>query len=135
VTVSIHNAPVRRLAVILCLALGCAAIAPAEAHHSFAMYDNGKQITIEGVVKEFQWTNPHVWIQVLIPNDKGGTDEWGVECTSVNFMARRGWTKHTLKQGDKVSVTLSPLRDGSRGGSFKSVNSLNGAPLELKVEE
>ena len=112
-----------------------AASLPLQAHHSFAMYDSTRTITIEGKVKDFQWTNPHVWIQVLVPNDKGGVDEWGVECTSVNFLTRRGWTKHTLKAGDRISVTLSPLRDGSKGGSFKGVNSLNGAPLELTPEE
>jgi hypothetical protein len=123
-----------RVCVVSCVLV--TAVAPtARAHHSGAMYDNARQVTIEGVVKDFQWTNPHVWIQVLVPNDKGGSDEWGVECTSVNFMERRGWTRRTLKAGDRISVTLSPLRDGSRGGSFRSVNNLNGAPLVLQAEE
>ncbi len=108
---------------------------PAAAHHSFAMYDSGKQITIEGVVKEFVWTNPHVWIQMMVPDGKGGETEWSVECTSVNFMIRRGFTKHTIKAGDKISVSLSPLKDGTPGGAFKGVNSLNGAPLKLEPEE
>jgi hypothetical protein len=108
---------------------------PVSAHHSFAMYDNGKQITIEGVVKELQWTNPHVWIQVLVPNAKGGQDEWSVECTSVNFMVRRGFNKTTIKAGDKISVSLTPLKDGSHRGAFKGVNSLNGAPLTLESED
>jgi hypothetical protein len=108
---------------------------PAFAHHSFAMYDSGKQITIEGVVKEVQWTNPHVWIEVMVPNATGGQDEWSVECTSVNFMIRRGFSKHTVKAGDKISVSLSPLKDGSHGGAFKGINSLNGAPLKLEPED
>jgi hypothetical protein len=108
---------------------------PAAAHHSFAMYDSGRQITIEGVVKELQWTNPHVWIQVMVPNAAGGQDEWSVECTSVNFMIRRGFTKHTIKAGDRISVSLSPLKDGSHGGSFKGINSLNGAPLTLEPQD
>jgi hypothetical protein len=58
-----------------------------------------------------------------------------VECTSVNFLERRGWSKHTFKAGDKVSITLSPLRDGSKGGSFRAVNTLNGAPLKVEAEE
>lgn len=125
----------RLFARLLVAALGIALAAPASAHHSFAMYDSTHQITIDGVVKDFQWTNPHVWIQVLVANAQGGTDEWGVECTSVNFMTRRGWNKHTLKAGDKISLTLSPLRDGSKGGSFKGVNLLNGAPLQLEPQE
>lgn len=108
---------------------------PAFAHHSFAMYDSGKQITIEGVVKEVQWTNPHVWIEVMVPNAAGGQDEWSVECTSVNFMIRRGFSKHTVKPGDRISVSLSPLKDGSHGGSFKGINSLNGAPLKLEPQD
>ena len=125
----------RRL-ISLCAAMGAAcALQPVSAHHSFAMYDNGKQVTIEGVVKELQWTNPHVWIQVLVPNAKGGQDEWSVECTSVNFMVRRGFSKTTIKAGDKISVSLTPLKDGSHGGAFKGVNSLNGAPLQLESED
>jgi hypothetical protein len=105
------------------------------AHHSFAIYDSAHQVTIKGTVKEFQWTNPHVWIHVVVRDENGGEDEWHVECTSVNFMARKGWSKHTLKPGDKVSITLSPLRDGSKGGSFRAVNELNGAPLQVDAEE
>jgi hypothetical protein len=120
---------------LLAVAAASGAIQPAVAHHSFAMYDNGKLITIEGVVKELQWTNPHVWIQVLVPNAKGGQDEWSVECTSVNFMVRRGFSKNTIKAGDKISVTLTPLKDGSHGGAFKAVKSLNGAPLTLESED
>jgi hypothetical protein len=124
-----------RILVSLVLALAIGASAPLAAHHSFAMYDSANQIKLDGVVKELQWSNPHVWIQIVVANDKGGTDEWGVECTSVNFMIRRGWTKHTLRAGDKINVTISPLRDGAKGGSFRAVNSLNGAPLKLEVEE
>ena len=90
---------------------------------------------LSGTVKEVQWTNPHVWIQINVPNDKGGVDEWGVECTSINFMTRRGWDKDTVKAGDKIVVTVSPLKDGSHGGSFQGVVSLNGKPLALEPEE
>jgi len=125
--------PLTALTTLAIVAAFCSA--PVSAHHSFAMYDNGKQITIEGVVKELQWTNPHVWIQIMVPNATGGQDEWSVECTSVNFMIRRGFNKHTIKAGDKISVSLSPLKDGSHGGSFKGVNSLNGAPLALEPQD
>jgi hypothetical protein len=111
------------------------AAAPVGAHHSFAMFDNTRQVAVTGVVKEVQWTNPHVWIQILVPNARGQNEEWGVECTSVNFMARRGWTRHTLNPGDHVTLMIAPLRDGSHGGSFRSVSSLNGAPLVLGGQE
>ena len=123
------------LPLAILVAIGGAAAMPVTAHHSGAMFDNTKQVTIEGTVKEFQWTNPHVWIQVMVANPQGGTDEWGVECTSVNFMVRRGWNKRTIKAGDKISISVSPLRDGSHGGAFKAVNSLNGEPLKVEVPE
>ncbi len=123
-------------AIGLCLLISSALCPrPASAHHSFAMYDSGKQITLDGVVKEFQWTNPHVWIQFMVANAAGGQDEWGVECTSVNFMTRRGFNRHTLKPGDRISVTFSPLKDGSHGGSFRGISSLNGAPLTLESQD
>jgi hypothetical protein len=123
-------------AIALCFA-GCSAVStgPAVAHHSFAMYDSAKQVTLAGVVKEFQWTNPHVWIQIMVPNTSGVQEEWGVECTSVNFMTRRGFSRRTLKPGDAISVTISPLKDGSHGGSFRNINNLNGAPLSLAAQD
>jgi hypothetical protein len=122
----------KHLKLIALLALlPCAA----QAHHSFAIYDSAHQVTIEGTVKDFQWTNPHVWIHVMVKNDKGAEEEWNVECTSVNFLTRRGWSRQTFKPGDKVSITLSPLRDGSKGGSFRTVNNINGAVPKFEAEE
>ncbi len=67
------------------------------AHHSFAVFDRTKKVTLTGTVKDFQWTNPHAWIQVDVPDEKGQSTEWGVECGSPNMMARTGWKKTTLK--------------------------------------
>lgn len=108
-----------------------ALVPPAGAHHSFAMFDREKPVTISGTVKEFQWTNPHVWIQVMIPDAKGVEQEWGVECTSVNFMRRQGWAKESLKPGDKVKMIIFPLKDGSKGGQFNKMLELNGSPNNL----
>jgi hypothetical protein len=129
--------PLRTLRAIALSFVVCSAVTtgPAVAHHSFAMYDSTKQITLVGVVKEFQWTNPHVWIQVIVPNPAGVQEEWGVECTSVNFMTRRGFSRRTLKPGDAISVTISALKDGSHGGSFRSINNLNGAPPKLEPQD
>ena len=92
--------------------------ASALAHHSFSMFDNTKEITISGVIKEFQWTNPHTFTWVDVANGSGGTDTWGIEGMSPNYLGRRGWTKNTLKPGDKVSVVIYPLKDGQKGGTF-----------------
>jgi Family of unknown function (DUF6152) len=91
---------------------------PVMAHHSFDMFDMTKQITITGTIKDFQWTNPHTWTWIDVPNDKGGVDTWGIEGMSPNFLGRRGWTKHTLNPGDKVTVTIYPLKEGKLGGTF-----------------
>ncbi len=94
------------------------------AHHSFAMYDSSKTITIDGSVKEFQWTNPHAILWVLDGPHKDGQEPelWTVELpTSPGNLTRLGWTKHSLNPGDHVLVEISPLRDGKHGGSFKKV--------------
>lgn len=117
------------------LLLLCALGGSVQAHHSFAMFDRARATEISGMVKQFQWTNPHVWIQLLVHDSQGGTDEWGIECTSINFMARRGWDHETLKAGDQVTLAIFPLKDGSKGGSFVRVVTLNGAPLKLAPED
>ena len=89
------------------------------AHHSFAMFDRDKEVTLAGTVREFQWTNPHAFIEMDVPDDKGSTAEkWSVEMNSPNNLTRQGWKSSMLKAGDKVSVTMNPLRDGKKGGLF-----------------
>ena len=123
--------PIRDGLIGLALALGAAAPQTALAHHSFAMFDRDRPVTVVGAVKDFQWTNPHVWIQVVVPGAGGADEEWGVECTSVNFMRRQGWDHATLKPGDKVKMVIFPLKDGSHGGQFNKLLELNGAASNL----
>jgi Family of unknown function (DUF6152) len=93
----------------------------ASAHHSFAMFDLGKDVTVDAVIKEVQFTNPHVWLQILIKDDKGTETEWSIESGAPGMMLRNGWKPSTLKSGDKVTLTLHPLRDGRPGGSLVKV--------------
>jgi hypothetical protein len=110
--------------VILAAAMG--ASLPAGAHHSFAMYEPTKTLTFKGTIKSFQWTNPHVVVWILVQSEGGGAaQEWSLETTSPGVLTRNGWTRQSLKAGDRVSVTLSPLRDGSHGGSLNSVTLLD----------
>jgi hypothetical protein len=102
---------------------------PALAHHSFAMFDRDKQVTLTGTVHEFQWTNPHSWIEIDVPNASGGSDKWGVELNSPNNLARQGWRSNALKPGDKVTVVLNPLRSGEKGGLFLQVTLPDGKVL------
>src|SRR4051812_45827055 len=81
--------------------------APALAHHSFAMFDKDSKTVLEGTVHEFEWTNPHAFIEVDVADGKGGSRRWGVEMNSPNNLKRQGWKSTTVKAGDKVSLTLN----------------------------
>jgi len=100
------------------------------AHHSFAMFDRSKETTLVGVVHEFQWTNPHSWIELDVPNDSGGVDKWSIELNSPNNLARQGWHSDSIKPGDKVSVVIWPLRSGEKGGLFISLTLPDGSTLD-----
>jgi len=99
---------------------------PALAHHSFAMFDQTKTVTLKGKVLEFQWTNPHSWIELEVANGHGAVDKWSIELNSPNNLTRQGWKRTMLKPGDEVTVTINPLRDGRKGGLFNSVLLPNG---------
>ncbi|HEY6905354.1 MAG TPA: DUF6152 family protein [Candidatus Acidoferrales bacterium] len=90
------------------------------AHHSFAMFDQSKIVTIQGTVKDFRWTNPHVFIQVMVKNDQGVDEEWSIEMTSPEHLARVGWRPVTIKPGDKVILNIHPMHDGIKGGQYVS---------------
>jgi hypothetical protein len=102
---------------------------PVSAHHSAAGIDRTKTLVVSGTVKEFRWTNPHSWIDIDVPNDKGVTQTWSVEMTSPAFLVRAGWKSSTIKTGDKVSITLRPFRNGDPGGLFVSVTLPDGQVL------
>ncbi|HVY64729.1 MAG TPA: DUF6152 family protein [Gammaproteobacteria bacterium] len=91
------------------------------AHHSFAMFDLEKEVTVEGTVKEFQWTNPHCWLQVMVPDGKGGVKEWSFEMGAMGMLARTGWKSSTLKPNDKVTVVMNPLKSGGQSGRLLKV--------------
>ena len=110
--------------------LAAAAGAPALAHHSYAMFDAQQNKQLDGVVQTFKWTNPHSYIEVMVTDDKGQTQTWGVECGSPAQMVRAGWKSTSLKPGDKVVVTVHPLRDGTAGGSFVQVQTADGKVLK-----
>ena len=116
-------------------ALGLAGIAvaicaiPAVAHHSFAMFDANQRITVDGTVKEFQWTNPHAWILLMVGNQQGQLDQWAIEMGGPGGLARQGWVPKTLTPGMKVDVIIHPLRDGSHGGQFMAITLPDGTKL------
>ena len=116
---------------ILPLALAALA-APAAAHHSFAMFDMNKNVTMTGTITEFRWTNPHAWLHLDIADASGQTDNWAIEMTSPNNLVKTGWRRSSLKLGDKVTVQFHPLVNGKQGGSLAKVTLVNGTVLENK---
>ncbi|HYP80065.1 MAG TPA: DUF6152 family protein [Steroidobacteraceae bacterium] len=109
----------------IAVVLGVAA-SVVSAHHSFAMFDQTKQVTVIGKVTETQWTNPHVWVFLEGAPAGGKKDRWGVEFTSKVHLTRRGFTSDMVKVGDKVEITVNPYRDGKSGGRFVAVKMANG---------
>src|SRR5688572_15642514 len=100
----------------------------AAAHHSFAAFDRERKVILTGTVKDFQWTNPHAWIQVLVV--EGGEErEWSIEAGSPNMMARQGWKSRTLKPGDKIALVMHPILSGAPTGSLVSVTLADGTVL------
>ena len=119
--------------ILACGALLLLGAGPVQAHHSGAMFDRNKAVDLDGVVKAFQWTNPHSWLQVEVADGKGGTKEWSIECGSPNTLARTGWRKGTFKSGDKIKVRIGPMIDGTAAGIFVGAQLPSGETLgEMK---
>ena len=116
-------------ALWLSVLLAVAVVAPLFAHHSPAAFDRTKKVTLVGTVKEFRWQNPHTWIEVEVPNDKGQIVVWGVELTSPTYLIRAGWKSNIIKPGDKVLVVVNPVRTGEPAGIFVSLTLPDGREL------
>lgn len=116
-------------AAALCGVLLALFSTPAYVHHSGAMFDLSRRVTVSGTVIDFHWTNPHSSFKVSVPNKDGTTSVWAVEMNSPNNLVRVGWKRTTLKPGDKVTVTVRPLRDGTPGGQYVSIVLPNGKKL------
>ena len=113
-------------AVILAAVLA----APLSAHHSFAMFDTAKPITLAGVVTAFEWTNPHAYIEIDAADGKGGVTHWSLELGSTSILMRAGWKFNTLKKNDKVTAVVSPLRSGEPGGLLSRITLPDGRVLQ-----
>lgn len=120
------------LSGFLALTLVIATAGLATAHHSFAAFNMTEEKTVTGTVKQVEWTNPHIWIWIDVPNEKGVAETYGFEGMSPNFLERRNWTRTTLKAGDKITVSFRPLRDGKNGGMFVNGKMQNGTILSMQ---
>ena len=88
------------------------------AHHSYAMFDQTREMVLAGVVREFQWTNPHTWVELDVTTPEGAVEGWSLEGGSINSIKRQGWSRSSLKPGDKVKVLINPLHGGQKGGAL-----------------
>jgi hypothetical protein len=104
-------------------------VAPAFAHHSFAIFDQTKMLYMSGTVKQFELVNPHTWLHLAVANDKGDVSTWSFEAGSVLQLATLGWSKDSFGIDDKVEVGFRPMKDGSRGGQLMSVKLASGQRL------
>jgi hypothetical protein len=120
--------------ILISLLAAAAVAAPAIAHHSFAMFDPARVVTLNGTVKEFRWVNPHVSLFVLADHPGAAPDLWSVELTSPGNLTRLGWARKTINPGDKVVVEVNPLRDGQKGGGFRKATLVaTGQVLQAKL--
>jgi len=116
---------------LLIAALSIAAAVPAAAHHSYAMFDQTKKLTLSGTIRAVEWANPHVWVWVNVDDGKGGVTPWGFETNAPSELARFfGWTKNSLAVGDKVTVDYAPLRSGRNGGALRTLTLSDGRTLK-----
>ena len=102
---------------------------PAESHHSNVAYEVTKVITVTGVVREFQWVNPHTWVHLVVDDGKGGKVEWAAEGRAPGVLLRAGWTRNSLKPGETVTIDMSPAKDGTRSAIIARVTKADGTIL------
>lgn len=119
--------------LILAAVVVGATAAPAFAHHSFAMYDHTRTITLKGEVSKFQWTNPHGYLEIDVKQKDGSLKHYSLEMTSINMMMRRGWRSTMIKGGDVVVATVAPLLNGQPAGLLLDVTLPDGRTLEPGV--
>lgn len=110
--------------------MGLGISAPAvDAHHSMAMFDQSREVVISGTVREFQWSNPHAYIQVVGEDAQGREVEWSLEMGAPMYLYARGWRPRTLRPGQEVQARIYPLRNGRPGGVVLDVSDAEGKQI------
>ena len=111
---------------VVCAALS---VVPAFAHHSFTMFDMTKRLTLVGTVTSFEWTNPHTYIEIDVPDEKGVVKHWSIELGSPSILQQAGWKFKDLKYGDKVTAIVNPLKSGQPGALLARITMPDGRVL------
>lgn len=119
--------------MILCravLGLACFAFTlPSIGHHAASMFDRDKTVDLEGEIVEFQWTSPHIWIQIMVEDETGAKEEWSIEGGVPNRLFRAGWRPNSFEPGDRVTIRGNPMRDGGKAALFIGAKFDDGATL------
>jgi Family of unknown function (DUF6152) len=121
-----------KISSVLAFGAGLLAAAPALAHHSGSMFDGSKEVTLKGTIKTVQLTNPHSWIQIMVPDADGKMVEWSLEAAAPTVLVRSGFKRTSLKPGDKVTARGHPLRDGRSGANLIDIVTSSGELLPHK---
>jgi Family of unknown function (DUF6152) len=104
---------------------------PLFAHHGNAAFDAGKKVTLKGTVTEWVWANPHCWLKFDVKDDSGNPVHWVAETNNAPDMIERGWSKHSFKPGDEITVTVEPVKNGNPVGRALEVILPNGQTLGM----
>jgi hypothetical protein len=122
-----------KVRVVFLVSLSLLGVLPLAAHHSFTMFDMSKQVTLTGTVTDFQWTNPHVYIEIDVPDEKGGDkakmSHWSIEMGSPSILIQSGWKFSALHKGDKITAVINPLKNGQSGGFLAKATLPDGRTL------
>lgn len=118
------------LALLFAMAFGASVLPPAFAHHSSAAFDLDHRVTVKGKVTKFDWANPHAFIYLDVENSKGAIEAWRVEGNSPNMLSRVGWTREIIKEGDSITVTGAPAKNGTSVMRLDNVVLANGQKLD-----
>jgi len=102
-------------------------------HHSFAVYDHTRTLTLKGTVTKWQWSNPHAYLDIDVKDAQGGVKHYTLEGTSINMMQRTGWRSNMIKAGDQVTAVTAPLLNGEPGGLLLEITLANGEKKELPI--
>lgn len=120
--------PLVAVLAVIVVAVSAPVVPPALAHHSHAMFDMGREVTVTGTVSAIRFANPHVFLLLEVEDGNGDSSMWTVEMSTVGNMIRRGFASNTFGVGDEVRITMNPLRNGQSGGNYTRIESIAGVP-------
>jgi hypothetical protein len=126
---SLHAIRTRRCGLALLAVALFAVASPVWAHHSFTMFDMTKRITLTGSITSFEWTNPHAYIEIDVPDEKGAVKHWSIEMGSPSILMQSGWKFNSIHAGDKLTLIINPMKSGQNGGFLSQATLPDGKVL------